>query len=73
MINTNRGLNLFGPVGVLQGVLGVVVRLGRGANVGNHDRPAVSSQRVFKQSSQLAVSVRYVSLLTLKQTRKVRF
>lgn len=66
--NTNRGLDLLGPVGVFQCVVGVIVRLRGGANVGNHNSPAVASQRVFKDSCQLAVSVWYVSFLTLNKS-----
>ena len=68
-LNTNRWLYLLGPVGIFKCVVGVIIWLGWGANIGNHDRSAVASQGVLQYPCQLAVSVRYVSFLALKQMR----
>lgn len=71
IVNTNRWLYLLGPVGIFQRVVGVIKWLGWGANVGNHNCPAVATQGVLQYPCQLAVPVRYVSLLTLKQRRSL--
>lgn len=69
--STHRGLDLLGPVGIFQCVVSIIVWVGWGAHIGNHNRPAVATQGVFKYPRQLAVSVWNMSFLTLQQNRKV--
>ena len=49
--------------------MGVVVGLGRGANISDHDGPTVPPQRVFQQAGQLAVPVWDVSVLILEEVK----
>lgn len=52
--------------------MGVVEHLGRGADVGDHDGPAVASQAVLQDPGQLAVPVRDVGFLALRRKTKSR-
>ena len=49
--------NVFGPVGVDEGIPRLVSVLVRWRNVGNHDSAAVAGQGVLEESGQLRVAV----------------
>ena len=49
-------LDVFGPIGILKGIDGLLVLISCRTDSGNHDCLAVTSERILKHSCQLAVS-----------------
>ena len=52
-ISLNICLNVLGSVGILECVVSLLETLASARDVGNHHRPAVATQTVFEQASQL--------------------
>lgn len=70
MCGTYSGFDLLGAVGIFERVVSVFVGERGRADVSDHHSSAVSTQRVFEEPCQLAISVRNVRLLTLKTEEK---
>jgi len=49
-IGLNLHLDVFGPVGILESIDGLLVLISRRTDSGNHDCLAVSSERVLEHS-----------------------
>ena len=60
------GLNVLGSVGILERVVSLLETLASTCDVGDHHCPAVATQTVFEQTSQLRISVRNVVLLSFR-------
>lgn len=78
MCRTYSGFDLLGAVGIFESVVCIFIGEQRWADVRNHHSSAVSTQGVFKEPCQLAISVRNVRLLTLRiedkrNHRKIKF
>ncbi len=58
-------LDLLRSIRILQSVQRILVGCERWGDVGDHDRPTVTAQGVFKEPGQLGVSIRDMLLLLL--------
>lgn len=67
---TYSGFDLLGAVGIFECVVSVFIGERGRADISDHHSSAVSTQRVFEEPCQLAISVRNVRLLTLKTEEK---
>lgn len=66
MCRTYSGFDLLGAVGIFESVVCIFIGERGRADVRDHHSSAVSTQRVFEEPCQLAISVRNVCLLTLR-------
>lgn len=70
MCRTYSGFDLLGAVGIFESVVCIFIGERGRADVRDHHSSAVSTQRVFEEPCQLAISVRNVRLLTLRIKNK---
>ncbi len=78
MCRTYSGFDLLGAVGIFESVVRIFIEERGRADVCDHHSSAVSTERVFEESCQLAISVRNMCLLTLRiknkpKQRKIKF
>lgn len=78
MCRTYSGFDLLGAVGIFESVVRIFIEERGRADVRDHHSSAVSTERVFEEPCQLAISVRNMCLLTLRiknkpKQRKIKF
>ena len=65
LAGTHREFDLLGPVGILEGVVGILVGQAGGADGSDHHRSAVAPDGVLEEAGQLAVPVWHMRLSAL--------
>ncbi len=78
MCRTYSGFDLLGAVGIFESVVRIFIEERGRADVRDHHSSAVSTEGVFEEPCQLAISVRNMCLLTLRtknkpKQRKIKF
>lgn len=68
---TYLGLDLFCSVSIFQGVISVLIRESRRANVSHHDSATVTTKRILQQPCQLAVTIGHIATLALQTNRDI--
>lgn len=63
--STHQEFDFFGPVGIFEGVVRVLIGQCRGTNGCNHDSLTVSTNRVFQKARELAIPVWNVRFFAL--------